>query len=405
MLNKLKQIANTYQNARDQIVTEEATKTALIMPFIAALGFNVFNPLEVVPEIVADIGDKKGEKIDFALKSGDDYLMLVECKKCSTPLDQKNVSQLFRYFGALRTKLNVRIGILTNGLEYNFYADMDNDNVLDPIPFFSLNVLNVDEQKAGDLKQFDKNDFNVESIIAKAGEYKRRAGVEKLLETYMTDPPEAFVNCVLTDVFPGRKTQQIVTTYSGVIKEAFSQLIKNRVNSILTKALSQNVSIGEVEPEKKESSLSADEENEGVVTTREEIEAFAIVKTIVRPEIDVNRVFLRDSKGSCSIVMDDHQRKPLIKLFFNDSSKKRIVLFNDRTNKKGNQFPITDVFEIYEHAESIKATLKGYLAAPAKKTKDEGPEVELSDADRAERAEVERSDADRAEKAEESFEN
>jgi hypothetical protein len=140
MLNRLKSIASTYQSAQQQIQTEEATKTALIMPFFAALGFNVFNPLEVVPEIIADIGDKKGEKIDYALKSGDEHLMLVECKKCTVNLDQKNVSQLFRYFGALRTKLNVRIGILTNGIDYNFYADLDKDNVLDPIPFFSINV-------------------------------------------------------------------------------------------------------------------------------------------------------------------------------------------------------------------------------------------------------------------------
>jgi hypothetical protein len=132
-----------------------------------------------------------------------------------------------------------------------------------------------------------------------------------------------------------------------------------------------------------ESPSSENEDSDGMVTTQDKIEAFAIVKTIVRPEIEVSRVFIRDSKISCSIIFDDNQREPLIKLFFNDSSKKRIALFNDRSNKKAHLIPVTDVFEIYEYAESIIATLKNYLSSLLHKETDEGPGDESAETDEA----------------------
>lgn len=63
----VKQISENIPKIKDQILTEEATKNAFIMPFIQALGYNVFNPLEVVPEFTCDIGTKKGEKVDYAI--------------------------------------------------------------------------------------------------------------------------------------------------------------------------------------------------------------------------------------------------------------------------------------------------------------------------------------------------
>ncbi|MDR2353151.1 MAG: type I restriction enzyme HsdR N-terminal domain-containing protein [Deltaproteobacteria bacterium] len=367
MLNKLKDIANTYLSAREQILTEEATKTALIMPFFAALGFNVFNPLEVVPEITADIGEKKREKIDYALKSGDEYLMLVECKKCTVPLIDKNLSQLFRYFGALRLKLNVRLAILTNGIEYNFYSDLENDNVLDQIPFLSFDILNIDEQKANELLQFTKTNFNVETIITAAGEFKRRAAIEKLLESYMTNPSEAFVRCVLKDVASVKNTQQVISTYAPIIKDAFNQLIRTRVSNILKQAMNQNVINSEVEIEKANSEIQQNEVNNSTSVSTEEIEAFTIVKSIIRSEIDISRITFKDFKASCSIVLDDNFRKPLIKLCFDDSSKKRIILYNDKQNIKENQFLIDNVFEIYNYSEAIISTLKEYTKISLKR--------------------------------------
>ncbi len=109
LIQRLPKLANHLQ-------TEEATKNALVMPFIAALGYDVFNPKEVVPEFTADVGTKKGEKVDYAIMRDGETIILIECKKANGDLSQENMSQLHRYF----TVTKARITILTNGIHYRY---------------------------------------------------------------------------------------------------------------------------------------------------------------------------------------------------------------------------------------------------------------------------------------------
>ena len=220
MNEKVKIIAERYQATKDQIQTEEAAKNALIMPFIAALGYDVFNPLEVVPESIADIGSKKGEKIDYAIKKGDSIIMLVECKRCDNFLDDKNKSQLFRYFAAC----DVHLAVLTNGLEYHFFSDIDKANKMDDTPFFVFNILNYDDQQLAELKRFTKHEFNIESIMAAAADMKYRSAIQAKLSSYLREPSEAFVKALATDMnYPVRMTQQNIALFSGMVKDAFNQ--------------------------------------------------------------------------------------------------------------------------------------------------------------------------------------
>lgn len=46
---KIAELSKKVKNLGDGLKSEEATKNALVMPFIAALGYDVFNPSEVVP--------------------------------------------------------------------------------------------------------------------------------------------------------------------------------------------------------------------------------------------------------------------------------------------------------------------------------------------------------------------
>lgn len=77
LLDRLQDLAAKIRKQRDLIQTEEAAKNAFVMPFISALGYDVFNPSEVMPELVADVGTKKGEKVDYALFR-DDQILLAE---------------------------------------------------------------------------------------------------------------------------------------------------------------------------------------------------------------------------------------------------------------------------------------------------------------------------------------
>ena len=213
MHDKIKAIAARYLSAKDQIQTEEGTKTSLILPFIAALGYDVFNPLEIVPEFVADIGIKKGEKIDFAVKAGDQVNILIECKWCGSALDHKKISQLFRYFHTCKS----HVGILTNGLQYHFFADVEEENRMDQSPFFTFDIMSFDETHLHELQRFTKQDFDVQSIMAVAKDMKDRAAIKTKLEEYYQQPTDNFVKCILSDLgFSGMKTQQVINAYMGM---------------------------------------------------------------------------------------------------------------------------------------------------------------------------------------------
>ncbi len=75
-IDRIRDLSTRIPKQLEHIQTEEATKNALIMPFISALGYNVFDPTEVVPEFTADVGIKKGEKVDYAIHLDGKPIML-----------------------------------------------------------------------------------------------------------------------------------------------------------------------------------------------------------------------------------------------------------------------------------------------------------------------------------------
>jgi len=120
-------LAELIESQGEKIATEEAVKTAVVLPLLQALGYDVFNPGEVVPEFNADVSGKKREKVDYAIIANGEVRILIECKSLSTELKLSHLSQLFRYF----TVTNAMFGILTNGRRYEIYSDLDEPNILD----------------------------------------------------------------------------------------------------------------------------------------------------------------------------------------------------------------------------------------------------------------------------------
>ena len=103
---KLEQLHQRVNGIKENIQTEEATKNAFIMPFIQILGYDVFNPTEVIPEFVADIGTKKGEKVDYAIMQNNEPILIIECKHWKENADAHN-SQLHRYFHTSKARFGV----------------------------------------------------------------------------------------------------------------------------------------------------------------------------------------------------------------------------------------------------------------------------------------------------------
>jgi len=146
LIDKINEMAARIPKQIEHISTEEATKNALVMPFINALGFNVFDPTEVVPEFTADVGTKKGEKVDYAIVRDGKPILLFEVKCTGTDLNNVHASQLYRYFSVTEA----RFGILTDGVIYRFYSDLDAPNKMDEKPFFVFDLDFRQTRRAGD---------------------------------------------------------------------------------------------------------------------------------------------------------------------------------------------------------------------------------------------------------------
>jgi hypothetical protein len=149
---EIEALANRAQELREYITSEEGSKTCLVLPMLGALGYDVFNPKQITAELTADMGVKKGEKVDYAIMGSGKPKLIIECKKLGYPLGTSAISQLFRYFTALR----VKFGVLTNGIIYQFYTDMDTPNIMDSSPFFEFNLLAYTQTDLEFLDRFRK---------------------------------------------------------------------------------------------------------------------------------------------------------------------------------------------------------------------------------------------------------
>jgi hypothetical protein len=330
---------------RDSILTEEATKNALVMPFLQALGYDVFNPAVVVPEFVADVGVKKGEKVDYALKRDDHIIALVECKPYGSNLAQEQFSQLYRYFSVTEA----RIAILTNGVEYWFYSDLDERNKMDAQPFFKFDLTSFRPPQIQQLEKFRPESFELDRILDTASFLKYSQLVQAAIAEEMEDPSDDLVRLFAGRVFPGRFTKGVRDQFHPIVSAAFRDLVRDQVNQRLTSAL-------EATSVKSADDAEAPEPEPDVVTTEEELEAFQIMRAIVREVIDVNRVAMRDAKSYCAILVDDNNRRPLARLHFN-RSQKYIGIFE---NKEEDRRPIDSLEEIFGLADRLKAAAVQY---------------------------------------------
>ena len=355
-IDQLRALASRISNTKDLIQTEEATKNAMVMPFIQALGYNVFDPLEVTPELVADVGTKKGEKVDYAILMGAKPIILFECKKSGADLNINHASQLFRYFHVTEA----RFGVLTNGLTYRFFTDLEQPNKMDEKPFLEFNLLDFKEQDVEELKKFAKAAFDVDKILTTANELKYTRAIQNLLADWMTNPSEDFVRLVSADLLAGKRfTPAVREQFSQITKRAFKQLIGDRINDRLRVAMTPETV---AQPEAAAAADTPEAKSPGsdatVQTSPEEVEAFHIIRAILRGVVAPKRVFMRDAQSYCAIILDDNNRKPICRLRFNNTAKLALGLMNDKDEEK---VALADLDDIYNHADKIKATVTGYL--------------------------------------------
>lgn len=353
--DQIKQIGERITATKDSITTEEATKMSMIAPVIQALGYNVFDHREVVPEFTCDVGIKKGEKIDYALMGDNGIpIMLWECKHWQKKLDTHE-GQLYRYFAVSKT----RFSVLTNGIVYRFYSDLDKPNVMDEKPFFEFDITKIDDVQCEELKKFSKPYFSIDSILATASEMKHVKEIKRFLLEQSREPQDWFVREIVRRILPNiTVTAKIVEQFTPLIKKSFAQVINESVTDRLKTALSTEEQIaaapGAAEPS---AEVATDDDENRIVTTQEELEGFYAVRAVLRGVVDLKRIIYRDTASYFGVLLDDNNRKPVCRLHFN-REKKYIETFDD--TKKGTRHEITGIDDIFDHAATMIASIELY---------------------------------------------
>ena len=352
-IDRIRELSVRIPKQLEHISTEQATKNALVLPFIQALGYNIFDPTEVLPEFIADIGVKKGEKVDYAIMHKGKPVMLFECKHVSVDLDNAHMSQLFRYF----TVTEARIGVLTNGVEYRFFSDLEAPNKMDERPFLVFSMLNIQENLVNELKKLAKDGFDLDEMLSRASDLKYTREIKRILDKELNAPSARFVKFFASQVYSGNVTQNVVQIFTDIVQRAHNQFINEKINERLQSAITDNQPTKQPElpePVEVEEETRADR----IETTDEEMEGFYMVKGILHGIVDPKRIAHRDLLSYFNILLDDNNRKPICRLHFNNPDNKQISLFDE--NKKERRITIDRLDDIYKYADDLKQTIGYY---------------------------------------------
>ena len=356
MEEEIKALTNKIAEKLDKVQTEEATKTAFILPFIRlVLGYDHTDPDEVVPEFTADMGIKKGEKVDYAIMLNGKPIILIECKPAQSDLDKAHASQLYRYFSVTEAKF----GILTNGIIYRFYTDIVEPNKMDKKPFFEIDLRDVKDSDIQELKQFTKSSFDMENILESASELKYKGEIKKIMADQIKDPSDEFVKFFAKKVYSGVITKNVREQFTEITRSAIKQFINEMVEARLKTALASEGNMEDAE-EKIKPKVGKDE----IVTTENEWEGYYIVKSILSEILDPERVAIRDRKYYCGVLLDNNQNKVICRMHFN-KKQKYFGLFDKHEKyqsgaKIEDKIPIDKLNDIYKYAERLRNTVKIY---------------------------------------------
>lgn len=357
----IKQLSERVEKLKDSLQTEEATKNAFIMPMISALGYDVFNPMEVVPEYTCDIGTKKGEKIDYAIVKDGDPIILIECKHCEENLNLHD-NQLLRYFNVSKAKF----GVLTNGIIYRFYTDLEQKNIMDDKPFLEIDLFDIRDNQVDELKKFHKSYFDVDNIMSSANELKYMNELKSVVASEFSNPSVEFVKMFASRVYEGKMMPKIIDQFTLLVKKSIqnhiNDIISDRLNIAIKSENKQNEDKPEVEEHSKrvenDKNVLYSSEDGSIKTTLNEMEAFLLIKSILRKEVSPDRIFYRDAKSYFAILLDDNNRKGICRLYL-EGNKKSIGIIGD--DKKEIKHEIESLDDIYQYADELTASLKKFL--------------------------------------------
>lgn len=311
----------------------------------------MFNPTEFCPEYTADVGIKKGEKVDYAILADGKPVILIECKSCNEILT-KHASQLFRYFGTTTAKF----AILTNGIVYKFFTDLDEANKMDLTPFLEIDLENIKEALIPPLRKFCKCDFDSDNIFSTASDLKYTNAIKALFVNETEAPTDDFIRFILTNIYDGVKTQKVIDNFRPIVKKSFTAFINDLINQKISAILQEQQPD---EPAAEEDDVPPQPESK-VFTSADELQAFFIIRGILASIVNINDIAYRDTESYFGILYKDNNRKPICRL---NLDTKRLQLLLPDEDKKFQRIYIDSLNDIYKYRNRIIDIATRYIEA------------------------------------------
>ncbi len=351
-IDQVKQFSKRVEGMKDNLTTEEATKMSIIVPFFSMLGYDVFNPDEFLPEFTADVGIKKGEKVDYAILKDGQPIILIEAKWCGEKLD-KHDSQLFRYFGTTKAKF----AILTNGLVYRFYTDLEEPNKMDEKPFLEIDILNLKDTQIAELKKFHKSNFDLDEIFSTASDLKYSNEFKNIFAKELQNPSDEFLKLFLNATYSGMKTQNVIERFRPVLKKALNNYVNELMNDKIQSALNAETQVVHQDTDTDHEEEVESNKVKDIVTTDEELEAYFIIKNMLKDTVEMSDITYRDTVSYINILYQDNGRKWLCRLILNENKKTLII---PDENKNPIQYNLNDIYELEQYKPQLLEVLNRY---------------------------------------------
>lgn len=341
---------------KDQI-NEELTKNALIMPFIRALGYDIFDPMEVVPEFSASIGEYKDARVDYAILNEGKPIIIFECKAYGSELDAKKCNQLMLYFHGTEAK----VAVLTDGNRYQFYSDLEEPNKMDSRPYMEFTLEKLDPTLIPELKKLAKGSFNVDEAMSSANVLKYTREFKRIMAAQLNQPDDDFLRFFLRQCYDGQITQSVKDRFAPILKDALGSFIKDRINDRLQNALDQEQAKEQNAKEQAEAAAKAEAEaKDAIITTDDEKEGYLLVKSlIIGAGLNGDDVQLKDYKQFCNICYQGAYNV-LVRLRFNAKPYKICFIEKGDGDKKEERITIDRIDDIYQYRDRILQRAKAF---------------------------------------------
>lgn len=227
--------------------------------------------------------------------------------------------------------------------------------------FFTINLFDLRDQEIDELEKFHKSSFDVNNVFSTAEDLKYANQIKFFLSELFKDPGTDFINLIIShDIYNGRKNQAIVEKFRPIVKKSITQYINDLVNDRIKAALNQAQPNKQITQNTTTNSSPVDSEHINKISTiQEELEAFAIIKILLKDNIPLDKITYKDTESYFGILYDNNTWKWICRLIL-DSNKKYLILPDE--NRKPQKYSIKSVNDLFSYSDQLKKVVERYTS-------------------------------------------